>query len=334
MPARIWPMLSDGQIRRRPGGVPLCVAVILACWLAVSCDSSAKPSGEDLSPVGPPTGTASPDTGLGMAASVAAVAGALRDIGLVALGESHGSAVEHAYFAGLLGDVQVQSLVDVIVVEFGAAPEQDVVDRYIDGADLTDVELRRIWTTTTQTSGVWDAPIYRQFFAMVRSLNAEHPDHRIRVVLGDPGGSAELCDNPDLATDAPCIDRDRFIAARAARELEAGLRVLIVAGVFHAWRTPGAGPEASMSSRLEADGHRAFVVLPFSGSVLRDPVVRARLQGLRPPAFITDDWLEAVPASSLRSGTITVECDQPPCETLASPGSLADVSDAYVYLGG
>ena len=45
-----------------------------------------------------------------------------------------------------------------------------------------------------------------------------------------------MCEQPDLATDAPCVDRDAFMADRIAAERKAGHRVLLLAGIFHVWR--------------------------------------------------------------------------------------------------
>lgn len=264
--------------------------------------------------------------------AVALVAKALGDHEVVGLGEWHGSATEHAFFDQLLADPGVQPLVDVIVVEFGAAPEQAVIDRYTAGDPVTDAELARVWTTTTQQSGVWNSPIYRQFYERIREMNRASPSHRIRVLLGDPGLAATLCGQPGLATDAPCIERDGFLADRINEAVDTGSRVVVVAGVFHLWRTAGRGAD-SATSRVESTGHRVFVVLPFGARLSSDPDVGSRLTTLRQGDVVQGGWLADVNAAVLR-GTTTVECDHPPCETEPPLGSLAAVADAFVYLGG
>ncbi|MEO8570914.1 MAG: hypothetical protein ABI553_04370 [Chloroflexota bacterium] len=215
-----------------------------------------------------------------------------------------------------------------MVVEFGAAPRQDVIDRFVAGAKVSDSELTEVWTTTTQTSGVWNAPGYRRVFETIRSLNANN-SHKVRVILGDPGRAAALCGRTDLESGQPCIDRDAFMAAAALAELGAGHRVLILAGVFHVWRPPDSR-EASAMSRIVAPGHEPYVLLPF-GPLANNKAVRDHIAQLPGTSIVTDPWLDTVPSSALR-GTTTVDCDNPPCETPDTSGSLKDVADGFVNL--
>lgn len=247
----------------------------------------------------------------------------------MALGEWHGQAAEHRFFTEILADPSVRATLDAVVVEWGAAPEQDIVDRFVDGDDVPDADLRKVWTTTTQQSGVWDSPIYRQFFESVRDLNAADKAHPLRVILGDPGSEATLCEQPDLATDAPCVDRDAFMADRIAAERKAGHHVLLLAGVFHAWRP--VDNEPGVTTRLEAMGIPTYVLLPFGGQLFRDEVVRKHLSDAT-PGIVTGDWLASTWAGIMR-GTVTVDCDHPPCDTPGDVGSLQDVADGFVYLG-
>ncbi len=69
---------------------------------------------------------------------------------LVALSEMHGNAESKALFAAVVRDSTFQALVSDIVVEFGNARFQDVVDRYVAGDDVPPDDLRRIWRDTTQ----------------------------------------------------------------------------------------------------------------------------------------------------------------------------------------
>jgi hypothetical protein len=93
------------------------------------------------------------------------------DTPIVAFGERHGSRNEHRVLQALVCDRRFADVVDVIIVEFGNARLQDVIDRYVGGDDIDADELATIWRETTQRSGVWEAPVYRQFFDIVRSVN-------------------------------------------------------------------------------------------------------------------------------------------------------------------
>jgi len=299
------------------GSVTLAVVVGYALGLVGPTPSAA-----------PTTPFPAVETGSPAAMSMEPIVAALRDGRAVALGEWHGRSDEHRFFSDVLRDPQVRSVLDSVVVEFGAAPEQNVVDQFVAGGGVPDAELRKIWTTTTQQNGVWDAPVYRTFFETIRVLNSQSV-RKLRVVLGDPGAGTTLCDQAGLATDAPCIDRDAFMADRAAIELRSGHRVLVVAGVFHVWRPNDRSPTAT--ARLEAMGFRSYVLLPFGGPLLTAEAVRRDLPS-GPPQIVTADWLASIPAGLMR-GTATVDCDQPPCETPGDLGSLRDVADGFVYVG-
>jgi hypothetical protein len=55
------------------------------------------------------------------------------------------SLIRHPKFAGKVTDV---------VVEFGNGRYQSLMDRYMQGEDVSRSELRQVWENTTQISGV------------------------------------------------------------------------------------------------------------------------------------------------------------------------------------
>src|SRR5207247_1997711 len=104
---------------------------------------------------------------------------------IVALGEIHGGEKEHSLFRALLSDARFPAKVNDIVVEFGNAFYQPLVDRYVHGEDVPLAELRQVWRTTTQLMA-WDSPVYEQFYLAVRLMNQRLPASlRVRVLLGD-----------------------------------------------------------------------------------------------------------------------------------------------------
>ena len=108
---------------------------------------------------------------------------------LVALsdGAGHGQTETRDFFHALIRDSRFSSTVNSVVIEFGNARYQSMIDRYVAGNPVMRDELRHVWEDTTQVSGVWSSPMYEQMLADVRSVNARLPPaHRIRVVLGDP----------------------------------------------------------------------------------------------------------------------------------------------------
>lgn len=119
---------------------------------------------------------------------IAAIVEAFETHDIVALAEgSHANEQGHAFRLSLIRDPRFTAIVDDIVVEFGAARYQDVMDRFVRGEDVPNASLRRAWQNTTQPHAGWDVPIYEEFFRAVRDVNASlAPGRQLRVLLGDP----------------------------------------------------------------------------------------------------------------------------------------------------
>jgi len=106
---------------------------------------------------------------------------------IIALSEVHGSPETMDFINALIRRPGFAGTVSDIVVEFGNGRYQSLMDRYIAGGDVREDDLKAAWENTTQVSGVWSSPIYRDFFARVRAFNRTLPaPRRIRVLLGDP----------------------------------------------------------------------------------------------------------------------------------------------------
>ena len=152
---------------------------------------------------------------------------------IVALSEGpHNNQKGHEFRLALVRHPRFASLVDDVVVEFGNARYQPVMDRFTVGADVPYRELRQVWENTTIPGPIWDAPIYYEFFAAIRDINRATGSH-IRVLLGDPPvdwtsirGAAEI--------DANYARRDRHPATVIQQEvLKRNRRALIIYGEGH-----------------------------------------------------------------------------------------------------
>ena len=114
---------------------------------------------------------------------------AFEDHPVVALSEGagHGQLDTLEFFTTLIRDKRLPGTLQNIVVEFGNARYQAVMDRYVAGEVVARDELRHVWEDTTQVSGIWSLPMYERMFAEVRAVNEALPAPlRIRVLLGDP----------------------------------------------------------------------------------------------------------------------------------------------------
>jgi hypothetical protein len=75
--------------------------------------------------------------------AVPAVLAAFDRHSLVALGEAHRNQNVHDFAISLIRSQDFPNRVNDIVVEFGSARYQGIMDRFIDGADVSLRELRR-----------------------------------------------------------------------------------------------------------------------------------------------------------------------------------------------
>jgi hypothetical protein len=156
-------------------------AIVTAVILLAGYDPRRRPHG------GAPPG---PDEATGAevrpAGAVTAILEAFDRYPLVALGESHGLEEEREFIDTLVGDPRFPDRVQDIVVEFGNARYQDVLDRYVAGEEVPLAELQRVWRDHT-CPGPWSSSAYPKYFAAFRAVNrALPPGRRFRVLLGDP----------------------------------------------------------------------------------------------------------------------------------------------------
>lgn len=254
------------------------------------------------------------------------------DTPIVAFGEHHGSRDEHRVLQALVCDPRFADVVDVVVVEFGNARLQDVVDRYVGGAAMGADELATVWRESTQRSGVWEAPVYRQFFDVVRSVNQDRaPNERVRVLAGDPPidwatiTATADCDQRDPA----CLDHwdreEHFATVVREEALDRGRTALLIAGAGHMIRRLEPGPPPSIPQLLERDQPGAVAVVLTHDRFLRDDPVAARLLTSGPAPALVNLARSRFGALDLCLVDDTADCAR---------HTVADVADHYLYLGG
>jgi hypothetical protein len=208
------------------GRIALAALALALAAVLSACFSAGRPGVDDHEVDRPPP------------AAARALEAAARVHQVVLIGEIHGWSAEHRLLRGLVQSPELQ--VDDVVVEFGNARHQALVDAYVSGADVTLAEASRAWLETTQ-GGVWASREYAEFFKVVRERNLQTADAPLRVVLGDPplpAGGARVGE-----LDFWLLQRDTHFATVIHRQvLSRGRRAVVIAGAGHVLRRPGAVP--------------------------------------------------------------------------------------------
>src|SRR5262245_4793630 len=133
-----------------------------------------------------------PEEADGLDAVVRALIGAFDQADIVALCEAHMRKVDSGVRIALVRHPDFARKVRSVVIECGSVTEQATLDRYTRGENVPRAELERVWKATAETTnGFCDDPMYADFLAAIRDVNARLPvAARIRVLGGHsgPGG--------------------------------------------------------------------------------------------------------------------------------------------------
>jgi hypothetical protein len=259
---------------------------------------------------------------------------------LVALGEIHMLQDEADFIAALLHHPAFPATVQVIVVEFGNARYQSVMDRFIGGEPIAARDLRPVWRDIFGLG--FDAPIYEQFFRTVRAINRTlPPDQRLRVLLGDP--PIDWSQITQAAQVRPWVEqRDAYYAGVVETNILApGYHGLLIAGLAHFLRdSPMPFPlsfplEGTTGHRIERNHpHNLHVIMPHTGFGPETSALEPYLADWPIPSLISlsTGWLGELDAALVHEGKFIFNPDieLPPLKQGVTLGAMAD---SYLYLG-
>jgi len=160
-------------------------------------------------------------------------------------GDNHDLAQQQDFYAALVRDPRFARDVGHVVVEFGDAIHQGVMDRYVNGEDVPYAELRKVWTDTVGGAVPRLNLGYVNLFAQVRAINASLPvDQRIHVWLGEPPvdwSKVEKREDIVPAGSNLMMIRDNHVAGLIEREIfSRGRKALVIYGAGHFITDPAA----------------------------------------------------------------------------------------------
>jgi hypothetical protein len=254
---------------------------------------------------------------------------------LVALGEMHGLQDEADFITALLHHPAFPTTVQVIVVEFGNARYQSVVDRFIAGEPVAAWDLRPVWRDIFGWG--FDAPIYEQFFRTVRAINRTLPSaQRLRVLLGDPPIDWSQITQP-VDINSMMQQRDvHYVSVVETEVLAPGHHALLIAGLAHfvrEWPSPDALDVHNIVQRLERKHPgRVHVVFPHIGFGAETSALEPYLADWPIPSLVSlrTTWLGELDAALHFGNFQPPGVESPPLK----PGlTLGHLADSYLYLG-
>jgi hypothetical protein len=222
---------------------------------------------------------------------------------IVGLGEAHGAPETQEFIARVIEQPGFAGRVSDIVVEFGNARYQELMDQYVLGRDVSRRELRQVWANTTQISGVWSSPIYENFFAFVRRFNQKMPkSKKLRVLLGDPPIDWKTVAGP---ADEDMNDwRDAHFASVVEHEvIHKGRKALLFIGGAHLSRRVLL-PNSLIHLLDERLPGKTLVIQPVNLSTVK-PGVAARLRQWRTPSVLElrGTWLGGIDTRDVASSS-------------------------------
>jgi len=255
--------------------------------------------------------------------AVPAIVEAFANHRLVAIGETHRNQQVHDFIVLLLQDHTFLPEGGDLVVEWGNARYQAVIDRYIAGDSVPHGELVAVWRDTVNIL-VWDAPVYERFFDTVRSVNHNRSlNARLRVLLADPPIDWSAIHDRS-SWERIAASRDRFAAGVIESEVLARNRRALLMfgsghveneGAFDRYDKPRRKRLPNLAELLQAR-HPGLTFLVLADWMT--PELDVHLAGWHPPAL-----------ARLADGSFDDVHVGPPEGTLL----LKDLADAFLFLG-
>jgi hypothetical protein len=195
---------------------------------------------------------------------------------IIGISDNHGLAQEADFYAALIRDPRFAKEVGNVVVEFGGAAGQPIIDLYVNGEPVPYSELRKVWTQVVGWIPTVTPLGYMNFYAQVRATNLTlPPEQRIHVWLGEPEIDwTKIKTQADVVT---ILDTRESHAADVIKHeiLSQKKKALVIYGGAHFSRTPLAfGPMPPLPTCANADliecvereyPNSFFLVSPYSG---------------------------------------------------------------------
>jgi hypothetical protein len=153
---------------------------------------------------------------------------------VVAIGDEHGVEQLGEFYQALLRSPEFAKKVDALVLEYGNARYQELVDRYVNGEDVPYAELQKVWSDAVGKQPGPTEVMYPQLFAAVRAVNQSLPDdQKLRILLGDPPIDWSAVKSREDVQRFQSQRDTHFAQVVTGEVLDKGLKALVIIGRGH-----------------------------------------------------------------------------------------------------
>jgi hypothetical protein len=153
---------------------------------------------------------------------------------VVAIGDEHGLEQLGEFYQSLLRSPEFAQKVDALVLEYGNARYQSLIDRYVNGEDVPYAELQKVWSDAVGRQPGPTEVMYPQLFAAVRAVNQSLPaDQQLRILLGDPPIDWSTVRTREDVQQFQAQRETHFAQVVSDEVLERGLQALVIIGRTH-----------------------------------------------------------------------------------------------------
>lgn len=236
---------------------------------------------------------------------------------LVGIGDNHNSAQEEDFYAALVRDPRFSTEVGNVVVEFGGAAHQDILDGYLSGQEVSYADLRTVWTDVVGWIPTVTGLGYANFFAQVRAVNlALPPERRIHVWLGEP--PIEWSKIKTKAEFEPILaQRDTHAADVIEKNiLRRGKKAVVLYGDLHFYNNLG------LRHLIEKQYPNAFFIVAMYAGYATKSCTASFEQGI--PGWPVPALVTPLRGTSLESKLYRRDCDVEPRTSLPFRPSMSE----------
>ncbi|WP_199449819.1 hypothetical protein [Vibrio harveyi] len=261
----------------------------------------------------------------------AAILNAFKQHNFVGIGDYHWNDAFLRYATDLVSTPAFSDQVTHIVVEFGNAKYQPVLDNYLAGGDVSDEQLRSILRGSIYFMA-WMPDAYADFFKAIKVRNKTLPKgKKIHVHLAEAPFDWSTVSDEKVWQQAAKNKTDHFYQV-AAERIQNNQKALLIFGAFHLVNAPRdyvAKTQASawpLATRLEqAFPNSTYLIWPMT-----EPEVVKTFHDVKAPALLE---VAKSPIADLRFIDLLPKARYKLAAMDDMDAQIGGLFDAFLYLG-